>query len=644
MKIISVFWISVLLIFCSCSQRDTGHIYGNMSKDSRLQEIHQYFSSFRPESYEKAYQMVEAIDPKTLNERDYYEWLELKCNTANCAGIAILWIQDIRQWVEYAVMKGSDRDVLAAYRWLAEAITDQPYKHRERAQRDSISNLQLQELFFCIHYKEEEEWPKGDYKCILADCYDDLADRFRRWGSRDYLQMAQYKEQAANLMWQAMEEDESIRTQLASPRWYRTLLRSAAIGYREGGEYAKANACIDRCLEHARQENYLIDIYRCLGVKGSIEVWDRLSDRMVGSFKELDPDDTWISDNIKYYDEGIQNFPPQNTFALELFYYKAMAYLCCEKIDSAMYYIDRLHTPYEAHWTKTMDDGTVVNKERTTELYKALGLAWENTSKVYSFSDYIRACHADKHKDKEVAYRKFKNLAFAKFREANNEVFFHSPVAEEIAKSHIQNLKERQRIAFYRTLAKIFSGLFVLMLILSVYVYFHNRKMRQLHASISQLNRQLDELRAEKLQKQITIESETEIPAPDDAMEPVFINKLRLKHTAFQTTSYYRLLSQIKLRYASSTNPGLSRVTVEERHALMDAILAEFVLECQQLQELYPTLTGTDSVYCILSLLDFGREVGAACMEVGEEAYRRRKSRIKPKVSEALFACLFGKE
>jgi len=136
MKILQTILSLTLLMLCSCTQRDKEHIYVNMSKDPRLQEIHQFFSSFRPESYEKAYQMVEAIDPKTLNERDSYEWLELKCHTANCAGIPILWIDDIRRWVEYADMKGSDRDVLAAHRWLAEAYTDPPHKQFDKAQRD----------------------------------------------------------------------------------------------------------------------------------------------------------------------------------------------------------------------------------------------------------------------------------------------------------------------------------------------------------------------------------------------------------------------------------------------------------------------------------------------------------------------------
>lgn len=634
----------LFMLLCSCSQRDTSHIYGDMSKDPRLVEIHQFFSTFRPESYSKAFQMVEEIDSTTLCERDYYEWLELKCTTASCANKNLEWIKDIQRWVEYADMKGSDRDVLSSHYWLSEAYSEQLYKFSEISQKDSIRNLQLQELFFCIHYRDEKDFPSGDYKYLLAGAYSELANKFRQLGGLNYLQMADYQEKAADLIGQLMAEDDSLRVRIDVPRFYRTLLRSAAIGYRDGGQYDKALACVNRCLEHAEEEGYLIDIYRCLGIKGSIEVWHRLDDKLMLYNRNYDLDDTWLADNLKYYDKGIREFPRQNTFALELFYYKAIAYLCCNQLDSAKYYIDKVYTPYELHWTKTLPDGTVKSQTKTTTLPYALGLSWENATKLYSYSDYIQAMYAHKHGDKETAYNEFKRITQSMFRKNSYDIFTYSPLAEKVAKSNIQHLKEKQRIQFYHTLAQIFGAMFVLMLILSAYIYFHNRKMRQLNASISILNHQLDELRAEKLQKQVTIESESETPLPDDGMEPVFINKLRLKHTAFQESSYFGLLSRIKLRYASSTNPESFRVTAEERHTLMDYVLSSFALECQQLQELYPTLTGTDSVYCILSLLDFGREVGSTCMEVSEEAFRRRKSRIKPKVSEALFACVFGKE
>lgn len=633
------------VLHCSCSQRDTGHLYGDMSNDPRLEAIHQTYSAFRPETHKKAYKMVKEIDPQNLSVRDYYEWLELKCNIAHSMSKEISWINEIRQWVEYANTKGSDRDILTAHQWLSVAYKFQKYHHpiTNKQQSDSIENLILQELLFCINYLEKPDYPAGDYKYQLAKCYSNLADCFFTFES-SALQSSQYKEMAADLVWEAIQEKDSHLTRFDMPHWYVTLLREAAIGYRECGDYQKARACIDRCLDYVRKENNPADIYRCLGVKGSIEVWGRLADKMADYYKELDPDDTWIPDNFRYYDEGIQYFSHQDTLATELFYYKAMAYLSCEKYDSAMYYVDKFHTPFTVHYDTTLPDGTVKNQKKTIFASDAIRIASENPAKAYLFSKYIQAIHAHMHGNKEEAYELFKQLTFEKFKHGNFAVFHFFPTAEKVAKYNIQELKERQRIQFHHTLIQVFCLLLVLILILSLYVYFHNRTMRQLNASISQLNRQLDELRAEKLQKQVTIESENEIPAPDDAMESIFIDKLRLKHTAFQSSSHYRLLSQLKLRYASSSNPVSSRVTAEERHSLMDAILSEFALECQQLQELYPALTGTDSVYCILSLLDFSREVGAACMEVGEEAYRRRKSRIKQKVSEALFSCIFGKE
>ena len=166
--------------------------------------------------------------------------------------------------------------------------------------------------------------------------------------------------------------------------------------------------------------------------------------------------------------------------------------------------------------------------------------------------------------------------------------------------------------------------------------------MRQLHNNIEELNRQVDQLRAAQLQKQVTTDSLDELPPCDNKMEEVFCQKMQMKKAAFTDTPHYKSIMQHNMRIASSCNPESAAMPIAERHQLMDAILAEFSVECQQLRELCPELTGADAVYCMLNLLDCGRELGADCMEVSQEAYRRRKSRLKSKLSEPLFALFFG--
>ena len=185
------------------------------------------------------------------------------------------------------------------------------------------------------------------------------------------------------------------------------------------------------------------------------------------------------------------------------------------------------------------------------------------------------------------------------------------------------------------------SGIFVVLLCAVVWFATRKqRKLRQMRSDIEALNQQLDRLRADQLQKQVTADS-LEAEPKDDRMEEIFCRKLQVQKAAFATTSHYSTIMQYNMRASSTCNPDAAIIPTDERRRLMDAILANFSLECQQLRELCPDLTGADAVYCILHLLDCGRDLGACCMEVSHEAFRRRKSRLKSKLSERLFNLFF---
>ena len=78
------------------------------------------------------------------------------------------------------------------------------------------------------------------------------------------------------------------------------------------------------------------------------------------------------------------------------------------------------------------------------------------------------------------------------------------------------------------------------------------------------------------------------------------------------------------------------------RKEMRSAISSSFVDVMMNLQERYPTLTGDDVFYCVLSLLCCSKSVMMELMGATSDALKTRKSRIKNKMDAQIFERVFG--
>ena len=78
------------------------------------------------------------------------------------------------------------------------------------------------------------------------------------------------------------------------------------------------------------------------------------------------------------------------------------------------------------------------------------------------------------------------------------------------------------------------------------------------------------------------------------------------------------------------------------RKEMRSAISSAFVDVMVNLKERYPTLTGDDVFYCVLSLLCCSKFVVMELMDATSDALKTRKSRIKNKIDAQIFERVFG--
>ncbi|GEM_PF-2431671 len=629
-----------LALLAACSTRDLDHVSGNMSNDPRLVELQNYYSPFDKRTYGRSLEMVNAIDPATLPLRDRYEWLELKCNIARACDTLVTWMDDIRQWVDYADTNGSDRDILAAHLALSRAYLNQDYKWRYTKfmtieESDSLMNLHWQELLFCVHYKEDDtlSLAKGDFLLLKAETFYLMAEEFRRSRRVDYMQIARYKHQAAKLFDVYRKNNPSQRLGRWSD-WHRALLLDAAVCYRNSNEFKLALDCAFDALALASQDDNKSDLCLARALLANIS-----NAQMTNGAERV-----WFSsDSEKYYrgrqaedlnllNQSLAEYSKNFNFPEDLLYhYKSLIFFSCGDVDSAYHYSQMVWFPL-AHPVKNHRANYAATYQTTLENYHQM--LKENCS--------IAAHYARNHGDIKGAANNFNQAYYMSEQLRLRQTRHNVMLQENVARAEIRRIEERQREENFR---QVVFFLLLIVLILSSVAWLltrKQRKMRRMHSDIEALNRQLDQMRADQLQQQVTLDSRQQLPLRENGMEAVFVRKLQMKRTAFADTEHHRAIVQYALRSAASCNPDTVTLSATERHRLMDAILGDFSLECQQLREICPDLTGADAVYCILNLLGCDRELGAALMEVSQEAYRRRKSRIKAKMSEPLFASIFA--
>lgn len=181
----------------------------------------------------------------------------------------------------------------------------------------------------------------------------------------------------------------------------------------------------------------------------------------------------------------------------------------------------------------------------------------------------------------------------------------------------------------------IIIGLCVI-IILSVFLFagvkrrLMMRKQIELNEQILKLNLRIAQLTESYKESDI---SANEVTAD---VQTEIIEKLRLNKELFMRKPVYSRLKQLNLKRDSD---AIAKTAVKE---ILEGVIGQFADVCSNLRQLYPGMTSDDVLYCSIIYVGFSKEVASVAFGSSEDALRRRKSRIKQKLPQAVFDAIFG--
>lgn len=154
------------------------------------------------------------------------------------------------------------------------------------------------------------------------------------------------------------------------------------------------------------------------------------------------------------------------------------------------------------------------------------------------------------------------------------------------------------------------------------------RRQVSLTDKIAQLNVKLSELQPKEDHDPSSIDD-------IDRVQPLIMEKFRLSVEMFRTRPQYDLLKKLNLirNFDAETKQEVKIVATE--------IIGRFSDACSSLRQSVPSMTNDDCLLCSMSCCGCSKEVISAILGSSEEAVRRRKSRVKQKLSPDLFAFFF---
>lgn len=179
---------------------------------------------------------------------------------------------------------------------------------------------------------------------------------------------------------------------------------------------------------------------------------------------------------------------------------------------------------------------------------------------------------------------------------------------------------ERQRTFMWLMALALMSTL----IILSLYYHWHKRYKR--------LQQEIDRERV----SQIVIEA-SDTPVDEDALQAIISKRLQLCLTRFRNTGYYARLQKVETE--KDTGTFLPLKTRGDIHEKLLESFSDFIID---LKNDGGKLNLEDIILCLLSLLKFNAKTISRCMGASEGALRTRKSRLKGKLSSAMFQRVFG--
>lgn len=199
---------------------------------------------------------------------------------------------------------------------------------------------------------------------------------------------------------------------------------------------------------------------------------------------------------------------------------------------------------------------------------------------------------------------------------------------EDANKQHLATEQARFKILLY----SFIGVLFVIAAIMFFVLKNLRLKRRQvaLTDKIAELNVRLSELLPKEEQEKCQIDS-----ADANDVQRLVMEKFRLSLEMLKIQPQYELLKKLNLMR------GFDAENKSEIRNIYSEIIGRFSDACSSLRQTCPVLTNDDSLLCAVSYCGCSKEVISAMMGSSDDAVRRRKSRVKQKLPDALFVFFF---
>lgn len=187
-----------------------------------------------------------------------------------------------------------------------------------------------------------------------------------------------------------------------------------------------------------------------------------------------------------------------------------------------------------------------------------------------------------------------------------------------------------------RHMIAIISAGVAIVLLLIIFFLHKNRRYKahqlKLVKEIASLNVRLTEL---AVRSEADADDDTKHHDNTEEKEYSIMEKFRLNLEFLKTLPSYSLVQRLSLERNADD------IDHKQLREIADTVIGQFADSCSSLRQLFPSMTADDGLYCILSYAGLSKESISAFLSASDDALRRRKSRIKQKMSTNMFGFLF---
>ena len=198
-------------------------------------------------------------------------------------------------------------------------------------------------------------------------------------------------------------------------------------------------------------------------------------------------------------------------------------------------------------------------------------------------------------------------------------------------------LEEHKRLLSEHAKTLVFTlvAVFFFLMIICVFCFMWNDRKRKKYYIA--LQHELTQKRVDTMLLKDEEVSESNKEHIDKKRSELTEQQIQLCVSVLKTTDCYDQLETLE-----KTTPKQLLAMRSLRKDIRSTISNAFVDVMVNLKERYPTLTGDDVFYCVLSLLYCSKTVMMELMDATSDALKTRKNRIKNKVDAQLFERVFG--